>query len=522
MDYEIFMKQDWKFIPGQAFARAVWPPSKTKESYSEFFRRHTGAAKNYSLKTVPAHQKTMGAARKQCSMDMMRDPTIEKLEKRVKRINDEESKEAMRIWWDRSSRIVENEAHLTYWRNDLHLRWKPANEKKVLRNGKLHGSYEALLILENGEERVTEVAPDWVEANVEKEAIAIVHRVSEDLETINISRDQWGEKGFVSITKQDSENSTSAFLYEDKRQISMIRYLPPKTFVNSNEKEVTYPEKWKGIIKDGTKGGSTNMNAEIVTLDQGWMDANISKDMQAFAKSLREYGTRGFVRIPEGAPTKAERPCEPLPGAPSLKFLQEKSVQSIDRSCVLKGAASCLWFLGYKRIAYCLVNDLNHGYKMERGFEIFAKILHSTRLERRENQHFQYCSLKKNKIRAWDILVDSKEYMMCLVGVQSVDGKTDHAIAVAGDWIFDSNISHALPLTRESLDYCCSDSETESKYLKVTRACMLKRRGTSKNPIKRKRKRNEKDGEGNETWPGRSNTEHNIAKEHKDNWNSTS
>ena len=64
---------------------------------------------------------------------------------------------------------------------------------------------------------------------------------------------------------------------------------------------------------------------------------------------------------------------------------------------------------------------------------------------------------------------------MCLVGLLSNDAKTDHAVAVASNWIFDSNMERALPLSRESLDLCCSDAERKSTWLGVTRVSLLKR-----------------------------------------------
>ncbi len=49
--------------------------------------------------------------------------------------------------------------------------------------------------------------------------------------------------------------------------------------------------------------------------------------------------------------------------------------------------------------------------------------------------------------------------------LQAKDGGVGHAIAIVGDWIFDSSKRHALPLTMESLDWCCMDG-----FYKVFRA----------------------------------------------------
>ena len=39
--------------------------------------------------------------------------------------------------------------------------------------------------------------------------------------------------------------------------------------------------------------------------------------------------------------------------------------------------------------------------------------------------------------------------------------RTDNFITVCGKWIFDSNLEFALPLTKASLNYICSDNYTD-------------------------------------------------------------
>jgi hypothetical protein len=79
----------------------------------------------------------------------------------------------------------------------------------------------------------------------------------------------------------------------------------------------------------------------------------------------------------------------------------------------------------------------------------------------------------------WDILQESQKYIMCLVGIQSSDHKTDHAISIAGKWIFDSNFERALPLSKESLDLCCSSDSKKCTFEGITCVSMLK--GINKN-----------------------------------------
>ena len=127
---------------------------------------------------------------------------------------------------------------------------------------------------------------------------------------------------------------------------------------------------------------------KVVPLDQKWMDANVSKDMQNFAIRMREFGDNGYVHIPEGAPVNQTECLPPIPDAPKIQFKQIVSGENTDRSCVLKGAASCLWHLGYKRIANLLCVNLEKGNNRESGFELFQRHTYHSNLEKKERQEF--------------------------------------------------------------------------------------------------------------------------------------
>ena len=45
------------------------------------------------------------------------------------------------------------------------------------------------------------------------------------------------------------------------------------------------------------------------------------------------------------------------------------------------------------------------------------------------------------------------------------DGHRDHCVAVVECWIFDANFGYALPLSKESLDRCCSTVDKKSVFV---------------------------------------------------------
>ena len=50
------------------------------------------------------------------------------------------------------------------------------------------------------------------------------------------------------------------------------------------------------------------------------------------------------------------------------------------------------------------------------------------------------------------------------------DGGVGHAVTIVGLWIFDASLPYALPLSRASLDACCSSARGRVAYVCVERA----------------------------------------------------
>ena len=57
-----------------------------------------------------------------------------------------------------------------------------------------------------------------------------------------------------------------------------------------------------------------------------------------------------------------------------------------------------------------------------------------------------------------------------LVSLCSIDGSKAHAMTICGDYIFDSNAKHPLPLVAESLDWCCGTAMATCPFSHVHRA----------------------------------------------------
>ena len=81
--------------------------------------------------------------------------------------------------------------------------------------------------------------------------------------------------------------------------------------------------------------------------------------------------------------------------------------------------------------------------------------------------------------RRFDPLQEAQNYAVCVIGLRSADGKGDHAVALAGGMIFDANMTRAMPMTQENLDYCCSTDLSQSKFVADTRGWLFRHRNES-------------------------------------------
>ena len=62
------------------------------------------------------------------------------------------------------------------------------------------------------------------------------------------------------------------------------------------------------------------------------------------------------------------------------------------------------------------------------------------------------------------------------------DGGVGHAVTIVGQWIFDATQPRALPLSRESLDECCSSARGRVAYQCVEKAVRFRRLASSGAP----------------------------------------
>ena len=162
---------------------------------------------------------------------------------------------------------------------------------------------------------------------------------------------------------------------------------------------------------------------------------------------------RSFVQVPPGDsryhPKGSIVASEGT--APTIKYKQALD----EKTCITASMASGLHFLGMVQIA----SELVRGSK---------KIINRPDTWLRSATFlWKKCPhLESFELNGWDIFKE-KEDQLIAVTLEGSDGKCDHAVAICGKWLFDSNFDQAMELSKEALDLCCSSHEYEAKFVKV-------------------------------------------------------
>jgi hypothetical protein len=401
-----------------------------------------------------------------------RPETAEELETKCKEMSKADSAQAIRLWTRLSEKYVQNEVNLALLRNEVRLKYIPIPSSRESKwEMKERARYEILVKIQDKDSRdygktfLYHPCNDWVEENFTNQSLALVQSVAEETNQMyNLKGLSKKEQGYVSL-----ENSKP---YMDKgieRQISKMRFVPGKEVLDLWGKTVWRAESWHGLVV----GNNVDV-AEQVLLDSKWVETNITKAMRTFLREVREKeGHKGFVLIPEGDNEKhAASSIMFLDNAPPLKYFNNGS-EIASRKCVLDSTASALHFLGLDRLAWALKSKSN-GKESQKNPMGFVGDLLMNHMNKKERKMFECFALNNNKLKTWDTLNSPKEFLLCLCGVQSSDGKTDHAICIAGGWIFDSNFEKAIPLSIESLNLCSSSDDRPTTFVKVTRGYLLR------------------------------------------------
>ena len=163
-----------------------------------------------------------------------------------------------------------------------------------------------------------------------------------------------------------------------------------------------------------------------------------------------------FIIVPTNADCKQENVPEHLQTGPLIKYRQKEG----ERTCLVYSFASALHHVGTKQVASEIYQAAKKIIEKHNTLAKFADVVLS------KNVHLHFVVLIANQFN----ILANKENDLVIASLKGDDGKEDHCVTVFGKWVFDSNFEKALPLTQESLDYCCSSDESPCKFVGVVEA----------------------------------------------------
>ena len=183
---------------------------------------------------------------------------------------------------------------------------------------------------------------------------------------------------------------------------------------------------------------------------------------QSWCHAACKEAPNGWIKLKPGrarGPTEADAAHG---SPPTIAYRQGPR-----HSCVFSSAASALVHAGEGAaaavVAARIAKSLEHGNPMA----FLHDIIKSKKVPTMEVMAIY----KRGQLN----VLSDRSHHLTTVQLLGEDGGVGHAITIVDEWIFDATLPFALPLTRASLDACCSSQQGLVAYRCVERAVRYRR-----------------------------------------------
>jgi len=299
----------------------------------------------------------------------------------------------------------------------------------------------------------------WV-SKTEREQVILEERYIGWLLNEAVPREERFGNGFARLGKYDRQESL------DQAHFKRVRMLDPNTF------EVI------------------DVNSLAATVTRTWAMKNISKGaLEEARRGLHGTNRREWPRIPcQSAGAVGTRPCKAgvAVSGPTIKYRNSNKKGGV---CLSHSVASALHFLGYKKEAKEVSSKGHLASRSSRQVKTFKQLVldsmnrtggskHRCKVPRCGQNKVRFDPRNPEHRRSNPVFAEIKAASRCNDG-RNKSELINHAVCFQGDYIFDSNFRHALPISLESLNRICSnvtpgclfDGIVWSRELVLDRAC---------------------------------------------------
>ena len=244
---------------------------------------------------------------------------------------------------------------------------------------------------------------------------------------------------------------------EDKQvsEISHLKYIPQHAsgepgWINRHKYQARSSSAEKQDVKDISPNWVRWVFEEhfcYVVIKQGIFD---------FEKYDGVVQNMRWVPVPLGDARKddAGAPVELMVTSVPLKYKQFE-----EETCAYKGLASALHYcatklnMGDKQVA----SNLASVAVAQASQDARTQLENLTKLVKEKSTYWRKHELraKQKTVKEWDIL-NIRSPFPTVVVLLGTDGGQSHSVTLVNDLVFDFNCTHAMRLSKETLDWCCN------------------------------------------------------------------
>jgi hypothetical protein len=209
----------------------------------------------------------------------------------------------------------------------------------------------------------------------------------------------------------------------------------------------TRKDKWIGVLSSGAKR----------SLTEDYVRSNFKRLFRMSCK--RSKGVA--LPIPAGAPRAVPfQDFSPRADAPIV-------YQQLTReTCVFSALASAFRYFNDNLAREVVASHILESETVQDRFQYVFDLFNG-------HSALKKYRLVKYKNRMFNILMDVSCWPT-VVRLAATDEAINHAVVVAGNWLFDANLATAHQLSLPLLNWCCSSTATSSKFSHVAYAIRFK------------------------------------------------